>query len=833
MEKEERLIPLPQTENRELRANGPEYPVPYSSTYDEDIGDERRPVRDYVNVVVKRLPLIITIAIVTTAVVAFYMYRQPSIYQATTRMVIEPKRPKVQSRDSININFGNDPQYMNTQLQLLGNPDLMRSAVLRLGLHKNANAFVAEGTGVVSYVKRLLGFEKRSEAEDDATLPVLTGNVDPNDRKEAQLTPEELNRADAYAGILMGGLKISPVEKTNIVNVNITTTNPEIAPKIADTVAELFIQRNAEQEVEGSQKTYEQLTKSIEDLKTTIAMQEQEFIKQMQTAQLPLQEGKGTNLLTEDLSKINSGLARAREERQRLEQIYNSITRAREVARKSGVNEDKIYQDLVRGGDVEQAVGAAERKQLKDIEAEIVKAGTEVSKLLVRYTEDNPKVQTVRAEIARLEAERDRLAKEVMVSENAQLIALKSQIEATVKQENELRGQYLSAVASTNQQGQAEMRLTTLDREIKTNRSLLDTYIQRQKEQELTIASGRPDNIRIDSPAMRPGGPIGPLRNRNIAVAFLISLAAGIGLAFLLDYLDDSIKTSDDVSRHLGLPTLALIPHHNDRGRKLSLGAGKANMPPKPLSALVSLEETRSATAEAYRHLRTSLLFSSAGKPPQTILVTSSQPSEGKTTTAINIAITLAQSGADVVIVDCDLRRPRLHSHFNLSNSTGLTNYLSGERNVEAMLKTYEGLDNLKIVTSGPIPPNPAELLGSLEMRNLVQFLRGNFQHVIIDSPPAISFTDAAILSTLTDGVVLVAMAGKSSVHLMRKFKQRLSNIGARIYGIVLNGITSDSVEYSYYGYGYSYNYYDPPADDTTPRLEDVEAGNTDSPKEG
>jgi capsular exopolysaccharide synthesis family protein len=212
-------------------------------------------------------------------------------------------------------------------------------------------------------------------------------------------------------------------------------------------------------------------------------------------------------------------------------------------------------------------------------------------------------------------------------------------------------------------------------------------------------------------------------------------------------------------------------------------------------------------------------LFSSAGKPPQTILVTSSQPAEGKTTTAINTAITLAQSGADVVIVDCDLRRPRLHQHFGLENISGLTNYLSGEKNPDNLLKPFPGLPKLKVITSGPIPPNPAELLSSNEMKNLLQFLKGNFKHIVIDSPPAISFTDAAILSTLVDGVILVALAGKSSIHLMRRFKQRLGIIGARIYGVVLNGVKANSVEYGYYGYSYT-NYY--AHDESTPMMEDL-----------
>ena len=231
--------------------------------------------------------------------------------------------------------------------------------------------------------------------------------------------------------------------------------------------------------------------------------------------------------------------------------------------------------------------------------------------------------------------------------------------------------------------------------------------------------------------------------------------------------------------------------------------------------------------AEAYRHLRTSLLFSSAGKPPQTILVTSSQPSEGKTTTAINTAITLAQTDADVVIIDCDLRRPRLHTHFGFENTRGLTNYLSGDKEHRKSYSHIQDLPRLKIITSGPIPPNPAELLSSNEMRNLLQFLSGKFKHVIIDSPPAISFTDASILSTLVDGVVLVAMANKSSIHLMRQFKQRVHNIGARIYGVVLNGIKANSMEYDYYGSGY-YNYYSngDNTDESTPFLEDQKMAN-------
>jgi capsular exopolysaccharide synthesis family protein len=474
---------------------------------------------------------------------------------------------------------------------------------------------------------------------------------------------------------------------------------------------------------------------------------------------------------------------------------------------------------------------AASEKRIQELSNQIRELNVKKSQLLTRYTEEYREVVAVTEEIRKREELLARAEKEdpvkIQNDENKikqdvsreVLTGLAAQLDSARKRESQLQQAYDTEVAKANRQGIATTRLTTLIREIDTNRGLLDSYIQRQKEQELMISSRRPDNIKISTEASVPMSPIGPQRNRNIIVAFLISLAAGIGLAFLLDYLDDSVKSSDDIGRHLRLPTLALIPYQNVFEKRKLLSAKNGNGATS--TALVSLEDNRSAMAEAYRHLRTSLLFSSAGNPPKTILVTSSQPSEGKTTTAINTAITLAQSGAEVVIIDCDLRRPRLHTHFDLENANGLTNYLSGERNPDNLLKSYPGLPNLKIITSGPIPPNPAELLSSNEMKNLLQFLKGNFKHIVIDSPPAISFTDAAILSTLVDGVVLVALAGKSSIHLMRRFKQRLGTIGARIYGVVLNGVKSNSVEYGYYGN--TYKYYANHDDDSTPLMKDLD----------
>jgi len=292
-------------------------------------------------------------------------------------------------------------------------------------------------------------------------------------------------------------------------------------------------------------------------------------------------------------------------------------------------------------------------------------------------------------------------------------------------------------------------------------------------------------------------------------IAFLLSLVAGIGLAFLLDFLDDTVKSIDDVDRYLHLPALALIPAGRNEAPRL-----KGTTPvtsPAASTALALVEDVRSPVAESYRHLRTSLLLSSAGQPPKTILITSSQPSEGKTTTAINTAVMLAKTGAAVVIVDCDLRRPRLHAHFDLPNSRGLTNWLSGETDLDSLILSYDKQPNLRLLTSGPVPPNPAELLGSEEMRKLLIQLSEKFAHIIIDSPPAISFTDASILATMVDGVVLVVHGGHSSRAVVRRAKQQLLDVGANIFGIVLNNVKVEAYDYysNYYSAYYASDYYD------------------------
>lgn len=821
MARDERLLPLP-TGLTEVQTSSPPQDIPstYSPVYDGDPFAEARSVREYISVVLKRKWMILAIVTVITVCTAIYMHRMPTQYMSSAEVLVETRSPK-KGNEGVYINFWVDAKYWDTQVRLMNSPELMRDAVVTLGLHRNPNLIAEQpkAPSILGAVRNMIAGAK-PPATKTSTLPVLTGDSDIIDVGNVQLSPEEAKRADEYAGYLLGGLSVEPIEKTNLITLKYTHVNPELAATIPNAMAVAFIAKDAKREMQGAIQQTEDNARQIVDLQANINRLENERIKYMKEFDIPLQEAQGQALSSSRLQTYSANWLAAEKNRRDLQAEYEAALRAKQSGQILSVVSDV---SPIRKAQEQNRTRVAElEKRLEAIDAKIEELNSKKAQLLVKYTEEYPevvqiseqirtwqeiKVKTQREVAKKIEDDSEKLTRN---AEKDVLTGLQAKYQAAVKQENDSKAAYLRERAAANVQGQSEIKLLTLTQEIETNRKLLDSALQRQKELELAKNDSRPNNIKVTRRA-EAAGVVGPQRQRTITIAFLASLIFGIGLAFLLDYLDDSIKSSDDVGRHLGLPTLALIPHYGSLDRSLArnklTSGGAQTMSSGTSTALVALDDSRSALAEAYRHLRTSLLFSSAGKPPQTILVTSSQPSEGKTTTAINTAITLAQAGAEVVLIDCDLRRPRLHHHFQLENTHGLTNFLSGERNTAELIKECDKLPNLKIITSGPIPPNPAELLSSIEMRNLIDFLKSNFKHVIIDSPPAISFTDAVILSTLVDGVIIVAMVGKSSIHMIKRFRQRLTGVGSRIYGVVLNGLKRHSVDYGYYGYGYSYYY--------------------------
>ncbi len=827
MDRDERLLPLPNISDIQKVEGNQDFPSGYPSSYDEGYS-ENRSIQEYLHIVYKRLPVILAITIIVTAATAFYMYRKPSVYSASTGMIIEPPQPKVQN---VNITLAPDYKYYNTQLKLLQNRELLYDVVVETGLYKDPNLLKEQGNkGVVATVRSMFSGDKPKNVEVDTLAVTSNEEGDDFDDSKIVLTGNDKANAEALASMLAGSVTVTQEEGTNIVDISVQSTNPNVASIVANGIAEVFMKQDIERETRKAKDVYADLTKSINELKSSLNEQEGQLIRIMSNYDFSLIDEKGSELISNRLGALSNSWLAAMDDRRKAEANYQTAAQTRNPGDlPSSTFNTKSVQDA-RNVFLEES--SRLREQIRGIDQNISKEEARLKELLVRYREEYIEVRKTRALIDELKRSRDeirnqgtqRISQETSKIESRSKSSLMNSMGATVAaaraREAKSRNAYLTEVAKANVQGKAARELNTIRQELDAKRSLYNTYIQKQKEQELLIASSLPDNITISSKAITPVTPIGPERNRNIILAFLVSLLGGVGLAFLMDYLDDSIRTSDDVERQLGLPTLALVPHQEVVSKKSLADGGKQITGGENVHslALIAINDPRSPVAEAYRHLRTSLLFSSAGNPPRSVLITSSQPSEGKTTTAINTAITLAQSGASVVILDCDLRRPRLHSHFGMSNSHGITNYLSGDKNTENLLKPVPELPNMKVISSGPIPPNPAELLSSNEMKNLVHFLKTSYDHVVIDSPPAISFTDAAILSTLVDGVVIVAKAGSSSIHLLRKFKQRLAGLGTRIYGVVLNDVKRNSLEYGYYGYDFD-DYSN--TDESTPLLED------------
>jgi len=767
---------------------------------------------DYWRAVRKRLWLVISIMALITMLSIIYVARKPDIYQAGARVQVDlENNAALVGKTPYVFGPANDPVYFNTQLQILVSPGLMRRVVKTLDLEHNPNFFKgssAQKRSTWQTIKQMGGFGKDENAgattkpADELQLRTTVAEVtSQDDRAEAK-------RLQPYVGAILAGLKVEPVKETRglyketrLIDISYTHTDPEVAAKVVNAIAETYVFNNLERKTETNTNTGDVLTKRIAELQQTIRADEERLVNYAKNNQI-LSLDASQNTVVERLGALNRQLGEAENARIDAESRFNAA------------------KDPNRPG---AATALTEADQLKANESETKLADLRQKRaqLMVDATEEAPEVKEVDTQIAEL----DRQVKEIRSRKsNTLLTNLETNYRQSFAREQALRKSFQQQRSETLTQNEAAINYRIIQQEIQTNKTLLDNLLQRSKENDVIMAS-KPNNISIIDYAIAPDGAIGPNRTRTVLMAMFLSLGLGIGFALFLEYLDDTVHSTDEVERLLHLPALAVIPSAAASGRRRLLAPPGALQKRNGFNASDNAEllmnvDGRSPLAEAYRHLRTSVLLSTAGRAPRSLLITSSLPGEGKTTTAVNTAVSLSQTGASVVIIDADMRRPRLRSIFGLSERAGLSSILSSDMSDAEMLAlvTKDDVSGLSVLTSGPIPPNPAELLGSDQMRRLMVTLQSEFAHVVVDSPPVTSFTDGVLIASIVDGVLLVVHGGKSSRHVVKRARQLLKDVGAKIFGVVLNNVNLQSHDYYYYQRYYGSQYYKSDVEEETER---------------
>ncbi|MGC8810819.1 MAG: polysaccharide biosynthesis tyrosine autokinase, partial [bacterium] len=431
-----------------------------------------------------------------------------------------------------------------------------------------------------------------------------------------------------------------------------------------------------------------------------------------------------------------------------------------------------------------------ENKLIQDLKQSLIQLEAQYLKLGEKYKPDYP-------EMKRLQTQMEVIQKRLNGEVQKVIASIKADYEASLKKESLLRAAFEKQKAKAMEMKQKAIQYNILKREADTNKELYRGLLQRMKEAGVS-AGITASNIQIVDYAEPPTKPFKPNKELNLLLACLVGLFLGVGLAFFGEYLDNTIKTPEDVQDLVRLPSFGLIPEISKERRKL-LGAGQSY----PVE-LITHGHPRSMLAEAYRNIRTSLLLSFSERPPQTIVVSSPNPAEGKTTTCINTAIALSQTGARVIVIDADMRKPRLHQILARGNGLGLSNFLSGRTSLESII-TPTRIPNLSFISAGPLPPNPSELISSTIFKKMIHSLKEQFAHVIFDSPPVLGFADTTILSTLVDGVVLVVLGGKTPKETLQRAKDVLFQVEAHILGVVINRVDMHRSDYSHYYYHYYY----------------------------
>jgi len=595
-----------------------------------------------------------------------------------------------------------------------------------------------------------------------AQNPAFVGKVDPH--------PIESDaRKLGLMGLFKSRLSVELIPGSRIMTVGYEGTDPQLAARVANALVDNYIDYSFRQKYDVTRQAAGRMEQQLDELKAKVEKSQRDLVE-YQRKNTIVDTGDKQNVIELRLGQLSTDLTQAQNERIEKEAIYNQVKSNPE--RVHGLTHDDPVQRL--------------QEKLVDIRSQYVDA-------LNQYGPNYPKVVRLSKDVAEAEAqviaERDhaveRYRNVYVAAKNREQL-----LEQAVAQQKEELGDFNRLLVEHN----------ILKGEFETNQQLYQKLLEHLKDATVT-AGLRSTNIHMVDPALPPVAPIRPRTSLNITMGFLVGLVLGAMAAFIQEAIDSSLKTPEDVETLIAAPALAQIPAQSQR-LLAGNGSKRSESGANGAGDVAMLQETKnSAITEAYRALRTSVLLSAASRAPQSLLVASANAGEGKTSTAVNLALALAQCGSSVLLLDCDLRRPYVARMLNIENQRGMSTFLTGNDKIEDVIQQTRQ-ENLWVIPSGPSPPNPAELVSSQPMGKMLETLRARFQHIIIDSPPLLVVTDATILSTMVEGVVLVVESGVTPRKLILRARKVLDSANARLLGVVLNKVRlHHDGYYSYYGH--------------------------------
>lgn len=718
---------------------------------DDDVID----LRELWGVLVRRRWLILSavgLAFILALVATFVM---TPIYRGTLLLQIETTGNQVVEYGNVlpeeAKGYRSNMDFYRTQYELLKSNSLARRVIDQLGLEpiqqeERSSFFKDVGSAVKGWLSSLSG----SGAADSAKSGI--------DSKQALEVAEEK--------ALLDQLTIEPVRDSRLVKVHFDSPSPKQAAEVVNAVAANFIALNLERRYDASSFAKRFLEEQLAQARATLEDSERRFAAYAREREI-VDTDKRLEITLTKLREMNSELVKAEAARIEAEAEYTGVVNAG-AKNASGVLDSPLVQSL------------KERRGLLEADyrdkLQVMKPGY-------------PAMRQLRQQIDELDAQIGRETAAIAAGVKARYEAKALEEAKLTKRINELNEEALALQDRSTD-------FETLKREVTTNRELYDGLLQRVKEVGVAAGIGE-NNISVVDPPRVPSSPYKPSLKLNLAIAIALGGFVGVLLAFLLEALDDRVRGADDVEALVGAPVLTLIPKIDPH----ELGLESEDV------GLAAFKDPKSAIAEAVRSLRTQLLFSTAEGAPSILHLTSANPIEGKTTTAINAAIAFAQAGSSVLLIDGDLRNPSLHRTFALPNSMGLTNYLTGTA-LPLEISQPTVVKGLFTITSGPLPPNPVELLSSAKMLDLLSLAGERFDMVVLDGPPVIGLADALVLANMAKATVFVVDASKTHRRDIMGAVKRLQQANAHLIGSVLAKVGRAGKGYGYgYGYGYSYNY--------------------------